>query len=286
MIFSVVFAQEDTTDYSKYFPISIGNSWQYFERDLTTGIDSYLLLSIIGDTLMSNETLYYKVQWEPSCPILYFKYIRFDSSENAICVYDETSEEDSILFDLDIEVIDTTCPVYYLGDLVIVQRDSTIVTNITDYLVPKVEFSFFYCATWLRQYYLAKGIGVYFIDSAFRWPEMYVELVAARINGITYGEFVSIEEIGDLVQDYTLSQNYPNPFNSTTQISFTVPRKSEVKITLYDIRGCYIKSIVDNIYEKGQYTCNFYSKNLLSGLYIIKMESENFSTCKKCILIK
>ena len=85
---------------------------------------------------------------------------------------------------------------------------------------------------------------------------------------------------------YELSQNYPNPFNPVTTISYAVPNASKVEITIYDIRGRMVKTLLDTYKEPGRYTVRFDGKPFSSGLYIYRLKSGDFITQRKMLLVK
>jgi hypothetical protein len=86
--------------------------------------------------------------------------------------------------------------------------------------------------------------------------------------------------------DFGLSQNYPNPFNPSTNISFSLPKATNVKITVYNAIGKEIAVLVNGNYEAGTHNITWNANNLASGLYFYKMEAENFTATKKMMLIR
>ncbi len=85
---------------------------------------------------------------------------------------------------------------------------------------------------------------------------------------------------------FELSQNYPNPFNPSTIIKFNLPEAGMVKLTLYNILGQQIKTLVNEFRESGIYSINFDASELNSGIYIYKIESGSFTQSRKMTLIK
>ena len=85
---------------------------------------------------------------------------------------------------------------------------------------------------------------------------------------------------------FELSQNYPNPFNPTTTIRFSLPEAGNVKLTLFNILGQEIKTLVNEFKESGVYTINFDASELNSGMYIYKIETGSFVQTRKMTLIK
>ena len=72
---------------------------------------------------------------------------------------------------------------------------------------------------------------------------------------------------------FELSQNYPNPFNPTTTIKFSLPEAGNVKLTLFNILGQEVKTLVNESKESGVHTINFDASELNSGMYIYKLEA-------------
>ena len=97
--------------------------------------------------------------------------------------------------------------------------------------------------------------------------------------------------IGDDIDDllptgFVLEQNYPNPFNPTTNISFTLPSRSNVRLEIYDILGRQVELIELGSQSSGQHTYEFDGAALASGVYFYRMVTEEFIESKKMLLIK
>ncbi len=107
-------------------------------------------------------------------------------------------------------------------------------------------------------------------------------------------EIVLNENIDNLVlieenlipKRYELSQNYPNPFNPSTTIKYQIPNSGKVTLTLYNVLGREIKTILNSYQNAGQYEIKFDASGLPSGVYFYKLTSGSFSDLKKLILVK
>jgi hypothetical protein len=106
---------------------------------------------------------------------------------------------------------------------------------------------------------------------------------------------VTVKQNGSIVpQGYTLNQNYPNPFNPVTRIAFSIPLKSEVKMTVYDAIGREVIVLVSQEMNAGSYDVTFNAVNLSSGIYFYKLtasaisgqQGEFFTETRKMVLIK
>ena len=87
-------------------------------------------------------------------------------------------------------------------------------------------------------------------------------------------------------QKFELFANYPNPFNPVTNISFSLPHKSRVKLVVYSLLGEKVADLTDNFYEAGRHNILFNGEKLASGVYIYHIQAGNFSQSRKMILMK
>jgi uncharacterized repeat protein (TIGR01451 family) len=85
---------------------------------------------------------------------------------------------------------------------------------------------------------------------------------------------------------YSLGQNYPNPFNPSTVIKFQIPKESQVKITVYDVLGKNVATLINEKKSAGYHQVEFSASGLASGLYLYKIEAGSFTDVKKMMLIK
>jgi len=85
---------------------------------------------------------------------------------------------------------------------------------------------------------------------------------------------------------YELSQNYPNPFNPVTTIHYALPKPGKVRITIYNILGSQVATLVDRQQAAGRYTIRFDGLNLGSGTYFYRIDAADFHQTKKMLLLK
>ena len=84
----------------------------------------------------------------------------------------------------------------------------------------------------------------------------------------------------------SIASVYPNPFNPFTNIQFTVEKKANVSIQIYDINGRFIETIVNKKYSSGTYSIKFDANNYASGLYFYRLKSGTEMQVKQLIIIK
>lgn len=83
-----------------------------------------------------------------------------------------------------------------------------------------------------------------------------------------------------------LDQNYPNPFNTVTMIRYQLASESHVKLTIYDISGREIQTIINHRHPAGEHTAIFDASHLTSGIYIYQLSTATFAQCRKMLILK
>lgn len=86
--------------------------------------------------------------------------------------------------------------------------------------------------------------------------------------------------------EFALEQNFPNPFNPVTTIGYRVPESGEVTLTVYNLIGQEIATLVSEYQVPGSYTATFNAATLPSGTYFYRLTVNRFSQTKKMVLLK
>jgi hypothetical protein len=91
--------------------------------------------------------------------------------------------------------------------------------------------------------------------------------------------------------EFGLEQNYPNPFNPSTQILFSMPQAGKVSLTIYNLLGQKIMTLVDGTLAAGTHTVSWNGRDargvqLPSGVYFYSLKTSNFTATKRMILMK
>lgn len=98
---------------------------------------------------------------------------------------------------------------------------------------------------------------------------------------------VGVEPINSQVPSkYLLEQNYPNPFNPQTNINFSIPKNTFVKLKVFNTTGKLISELVSEYKTAGNYSVKFDGSELSSGIYFYTIESEGLRETKSMMLIK
>ena len=85
--------------------------------------------------------------------------------------------------------------------------------------------------------------------------------------------------------EFVLEQNYPNPFNSGTKIRYWLPTSADVRLTIYNLMGQKVATLVDSKQFAGSYEAQWSPQNA-SGVYYCRLQAGNFSTTRKLLLMK
>ncbi|MBO6793705.1 MAG: T9SS type A sorting domain-containing protein [Balneolaceae bacterium] len=92
--------------------------------------------------------------------------------------------------------------------------------------------------------------------------------------------------IGEVPSEFSLLQNYPNPFNPSTNIGYTLAEKADVELSIYNMLGQKVATVVNQTQEAGSYSITWQAGNLSSGVYIYQLKTGDKSFTKRMMLIK
>ena len=106
-------------------------------------------------------------------------------------------------------------------------------------------------------------------------------------NIIGVSVITSVEDIASIIPaNYSLSQNSPNPFNPTTIIKFALPKASRVTLNVYSMTGELVKTLVNKEMANGWHEVTFEARDLASGVYIYRIQADQYSYSRKMVLVK
>jgi hypothetical protein len=125
--------------------------------------------------------------------------------------------------------------------------------------------------------------------------------VTGAVKGLAFGEVIlagyngqpiaaDIEAItlrSDLVpQEFALGQNYPNPFNPETQIAFNLPQNSEVELSIYNVLGQKIATLINTEMAAGQHVMTWSADTMPTGVYFYTINAGEYTATKRMVLLK
>jgi hypothetical protein len=269
------------------YPLKLGNSWT--TRDVFFR-PNYKITVIDSDITINNDK-YFKIQslnaGTPITEFIYYSrlredgyYIDFDSVNLRERIYfkenpqigDYWYNEDSFGFKNHYTVVDT-------GYFLMYGRSTKIfLVFVTDSMLSDNE------------YYWSEDFGLlqYTVEDPFAGNLYW--LSGCVIDGVVYGDtsltIVSVDDFSPPPKEYLLKQNYPNPFNPITNINFYLPVRTRVQLKIYDILGNEIAEVVNEEKSAGNHQVVFDGSKLSSGIYFYRLQSDNFISSKKMILLK
>jgi photosystem II stability/assembly factor-like uncharacterized protein len=89
-----------------------------------------------------------------------------------------------------------------------------------------------------------------------------------------------------LPKSFQLEQNYPNPFNPSTTISYQLSKASNATLSVYDILGRHVATLIDAKQNPGNYKVVFNASKISSGVYFYRLETNNYVAVRRMIVIK
>ena len=118
-------------------------------------------------------------------------------------------------------------------------------------------------------------------------------LSATDINGASVNEtiIVTVLPLIEMPVKYAFHQNYPNPFNSVTKLRYDLPENSHVNITIYDMLGRAVKTMVNQHQNAGHRSIiwdgtNDYGNTVSTGIYLYQIQSGAYTRTKKMVFLK
>lgn len=134
-------------------------------------------------------------------------------------------------------------------------------------------------------------------------PDNPFTKIAANLGGkisditnkseVVQNDAISGNEVSsETPKEFALLQNYPNPFNPSTNLKFEIPKSARVELTVYDITGRAIATLVNQQLEPGSHSYRFDGSNFASGIYFFRIKAtategaDQFIQTRKMTLIK
>lgn len=113
------------------------------------------------------------------------------------------------------------------------------------------------------------------------------------VNSLFQEKIEEIEEPlnNDVITPKVTLSIYPNPFNPTTTINFSLPKDSKVELSIYNVKGQKVITVVDDFFEKGSHSIEWNGtdsskKAVSSGIYFLNMSADKSTQMRKMLLLK
>jgi hypothetical protein len=101
-----------------------------------------------------------------------------------------------------------------------------------------------------------------------------------------FNVITSVQEPTSVPTEFALHAPAPNPFNPTTRISFSLPEASHVKLEIYDLLGRKVATLVDEPMDAGEHEIGWDASGFSSGVYLVRLSSDNQVATIKLVLLK
>lgn len=264
-----------------YFPIAVGNEWYYltYAEPPNSAWPEESIVKSVGDTVMPNGKHYAKiaskkfgtVYWR-TAELDVFQYSPGDTSEFVRFNFSKAARET-----IAVKVVDG-------------KRRSIVIDSIyMRSVVKRTLLTFRFVGDIENDYYGRMGVDVSdsigLTDFGLIGPESF--LIGAKIDGKTYGTVLSVHpEPSALPREYSLSQNYPNPFNPSTTFRFAIPEPQIVELTLFNILGREVVTLVNQRLDAGTYSVLWDASRFSSGVYFYRMKAGSFVQTGKAVLVR
>jgi len=159
------------------------------------------------------------------------------------------------------------------------------------------KFNLFYYDLWENYNQEIHSLNMFDVFNSGR-PDLFVNVkdivTTPRIRTYFYrpNTIVGISDDKQILDIFNLYQNYPNPFNSNTNISFNLPKRGSIFLTVYDITGKEVMRLIDNqAYALGEHNIKWNGltndrKEVSSGIYLYVLQAGNRREMRKMLLIR
>jgi hypothetical protein len=262
-----------------YYPINIGNRWEYWDAFPPPQVYGWTTKSI-GDTLMPNKLTYrilrsdggWGDQFQRQVGSVVYQYVPYSGIEEVF--YDFSK---------------------HVGDTVAIRFgsfDTAVITVTFDYQAQifgrSLRVKEFYERAMKSSMYVIRTIvdSIGLVRITYE-PGEGGQAVGAIIDGTKYGTITDVVDNLHLTPaTISLEQNYPNPFNPTTTITFSFSHPSLVTLKVINILGQDIATLLTGRFRPGTYSETWNGEHCPTGVYLYRLTVDDRVTVKRMLLIK
>jgi hypothetical protein len=138
--------------------------------------------------------------------------------------------------------------------------------------------------------FLGDYIGLSVHNNVIRpvWPRIdgnQLSLWAAIIDPNQIPAIISTDK-DIIIRSFQITSVYPNPFNSSTQINFKLEKSGHTKLSIINLIGNEVSTLIDEFKEEGDHSFNFYANELSTGIFFISLQQQNHEAIRKLLLLK
>lgn len=131
------------------------------------------------------------------------------------------------------------------------------------------------------------GDGTIFSGYGYYIPDIKIHSFWVKVEGTSAID----KKASSPITDFRLEQNFPNPFNPTTTIAFNLPKAAQVRLSVFDLQGRKVHTLVNQSMPAGRHQAKWDGTNdsgnkVTSGVYLYMLKVGTFKQTKKMILMQ
>ena len=264
----------------EYYPLKISNKWCYY-RNYPPNYPDTSTVRVIADTMIINGLRYYTLS---QSDISGERFVHADSL--SIRYWSPSWHADYPIFNLKSSVGDSSFGFFpgftYLKsiDTLLILGKLSIVRTYHVTLETSKQFEVKYSNIFgpLNQW-------IYGGDPPAEFPST-MDLIGCMISDSVYGFTTSVKNLLDSPVEYSLFQNYPNPFNSTTTISYSLSKQSDVNFVIVNILGQVIWKINIPNQIAGYHLLKWSGDSFSSGIYFLNLLVNHRTLTRRMLMLK
>jgi len=267
------------------FPLSVGNSWRYIITyyNQTPPRSVPYTIKIVSDTMMPNGKRFFVLD---SVDMFHERFVRSDSTH--LYYWDKSGLNgvwaEHTAFNLGAEVgeLDTINLAGFLTARLLGATGDTLFGKPTSVWLWGLGGLIFAGVNIAREFgYLEYQYWADYPDVQYVWI-----LSGCSLSDTVYGNMTDVRLRARPPTAPNLLQNYPNPFNNATKIEYVVPTACKVELTVIDLLGRIVQTLVSEYQDPGQRTVIFDGSKFASGIFFYRLKLPETSVVKRMILLK
>ena len=270
------------------FPMHQGDIWQYTEPPPPPS--GVVEARVVGDTLMPNGNVYTNISWYNygnSTPIWihYYRQVGDTLFEYLTYTVNNGATHEVIRYNFGLPSGAIVTSYALLSDTIITSVDSIGIVYVAGH--PKTSMNFYIRFKHSTMFWYDKitdGLGL--LDQKLEGGEE-LALVGTIIDSVRLGTILAVSTLRNPnPTNYGLAQNYPNPFNPSTTITFSLPTRQFVKVSIYDVLGRLACVLFTGTQPAGSHSIVWNANDAPSGVYFCRLQTEQIDQTRKLILVR
>ncbi len=133
---------------------------------------------------------------------------------------------------------------------------------------------------------LVGTVGQYAVGTVAGSGYSLMSGIGHDVHGVLWTEVLEDDQVSPIPKQCTLEQNFPNPFNPTTTIRFALSARAMVDLSVYNILGQSVETLVNGDLDPGLYNVTLDATSLPTGVYFYRMTAGTFVQSRKLVILK